>query len=89
MIHKIKTVIWEIRSHGQETRINEKGEVDFSCIMDTIHDFVYDPTLKKKTDKGIINRMVRHLQDVLKCIKQIEKEKEMRKEKQANEDLPD
>lgn len=68
MIHRVKTVTWEVRSHGHRTTISEKGFVEQPWNFD------WD-----KIGKVIVKRLVWHLEDVLKCMKQIEKEKEKKK----------
>ncbi len=79
MIHRVKTVTYEVRSHGQRTRLTNKGVM----IESDWEDYC------KIGEWGMPNvkRMIKHLQDVLKCMRQIEKEKQVRKERQANEDL--
>ncbi len=79
MIEKIKTVTWEVRSHGQRTRLTNKG---------VMIEFNWEDYYKVgERDKSIVKKLIWHLQDVLKCMRQIEKEKQARKEK-ADENLP-
>ena len=67
MIHKIKTVTWEVRSHNQTTRLTDKG---------VMIEFNWEDYYKVgERDKSIVKRLIWHLQDVLKCMRQIEKEK--------------
>ena len=71
MIKKIKTFTWEVKSHGHKTTLSNEGVVQGASLgigWDNIR-------------KPIIKKLVWHLQDVLKCMKQIEKEKQARKEK--------
>ena len=70
MIERIKTITWEVRSHGHRTIINEKGLVEQPWYFD------WD-----KIGKVVIKKLVWHLQDVLKCMRQIEKERQVRKER--------
>ena len=77
MIHKVKVTTWEVRSHGIITTITDDGAKGFTIPGDI------------PWSKGNIERAIRHMQDVLKCMRQIEREKQARKERQANEDLPD
>ena len=81
MIHKVKTVTWEVRSHRQETILSDKG------IM--ISSDWEDCCLIGEWGKPNIKRMIWHLQDVLKVLNKLEKERQARKEKQINEDLPE
>jgi len=82
MIHKIKTVTWEVRSHSFTTVLSESGKV---IEQPRIHDWA------KSFD---IKRLSGHLCDVLRAISKIERQaaieakKQARKEK-VNEDLPD
>jgi len=72
MIHRVKTVTWEVRSHGHYSALSAKGEL-LVC-----------PALMVSTSgwsKAYIKKLVWHLQDVLKCMKRIEKEKQARKER--------
>ncbi len=79
MIHRVKTVTWEVRSHRQVTTISSEGR-----ILDEDWD---DCCLMREWGKPNVKRMIKHLQDVLKCMRRIEKEKQARKERQANENL--
>ncbi len=81
MIERIKTVTWEVKSHGHKTTLSNEGVVQgaFCISLGIGWDNIRKPIIKK---------LVWHLQDVLKCMRQIEKEKQARKEK-ANENLPD
>ncbi len=71
MIEKIKTFTWEVRSHGQETTISSEGIIENWT-------FQADRTVEMLS-KAKIKKMIWHLQDVLKCMRQIEKEKEKKK----------
>ena len=73
MIHRIKTVTWEVRSHNQTTILSDKGIMIESDWNDYCEVGAWS--------KGNVKRMIWHLEDVLKCMNQIEKEKEARKEK--------
>ena len=75
MIHKKKVITYEVRSHRNCTTLSEKGEVTDTTLYPVVW------------SKPVIKRAIWHLQDVLKCMRQIEKEKQAKKE-QANEDLP-
>lgn len=72
MIEKIKTVNWEVRSHGHKTTISEEGIVEGAfCLGKGVG---WD----KNISKTIVKKLIWHLQDVLKCMKRIEKEKELK-----------
>ncbi len=78
MIHRVKTVTWEVRSHGFTTIFSDTGRVIhtsalFAASSQWIHSY--------------IKKMVWHLQDVLKCMRQIEKEKQARKERKKDRDF--
>ncbi len=75
MIERIKTITYEVRSHGFLTKLTEDGRV-----RETMAAF---PTLVNTAfwTKGYIKKRLWHLQDVLKCMRQIEKEKQANKEK--------
>lgn len=83
MIHRIKTVTWEVRSHSFITVLSESGKV---IEQPRIHDWA------KSFD---IKRLIGHLNDVLGAISKLERQaakeakKQARKERQANENLPD
>ncbi len=79
MIHRIKTVTWEVRSHGHCSALSDKGELMVCPALMVSSSGWSRPYIKK---------LVWHLQDVLKCMNRIEKEKQARKEK-ANENFPD
>ena len=72
MIERIKTVTWEVRSHGQETTISSKGKVLRAN---------WEPIWQFERPRATIKKRIWHLEDVLKCMRQIEKEKQARKEK--------
>ena len=63
MIERIKTVTWEVRSHRLSTVLTDKGILLIKGL----------PVLYNKAD---VKKMIWHLEDVLKCMNQIEKEKE-------------
>jgi len=75
MIEKIKTVTYEVRSHGFTTELSEAGKVIASPHKKGFRYFV-NP--EDDWPKDYIKRLVWHLEDVLKCIKKIEKEKAKR-----------
>ena len=68
MLHKIKTVSYEVRSHRQKTVLSEKGIVQGVFCVDEVG--------YNDVDRKILKRLMRHLNDVLKCMSKIEKEKE-------------
>jgi len=72
MIHRIKTVTWEVRSHGNCTGLSDKGKVSESPAL------YVASSLWTKT---YVKKLIWHLEDVLKCMRQIEREKQARKEK--------
>ena len=72
MIHKVKTITYEVRSHGQTSTVNEKG------LIEGDWDIKQDPDV---WDKACIKKLIWHFQDVLRCMKQIEREKQVKKEK--------
>ena len=81
MIHKIKTVTYEVRSHEFITILSELGKV------------VEQPRIYDWAKSFDIKRLIGHLHDVLGAIGRLERQAEKearnqaRKEKQANEDL--
>ena len=79
MIHKVKTVTWEVRSHGQETTISSKGIIENWT-------FQADRTVEMLS-KAKIKKIIWHLEDVLKCMNRIEKEKQARKERKKDRDF--
>ena len=68
MIHKVKSITWEVRSHRNCTTIWEDG-----VIRDTTLYLVV-------WSKPVIKRAIWHLQDVLKALNKLEREKQARKE---------
>ncbi len=102
MIHRVKTVTWEVRSHGCESNFNNEGRLDWEYFVDQIRDIKYT----RKADMPAVKRVIKHLQDVLKCMRGIEREKEKKrvymesikevgqlldesKKEKTDEDLPD
>lgn len=75
MIHKIKTITYEVRSHGRITRLSENGIV----IQTKWHTDYQLWSDNRNENKTIIKKILWHLEDVLKCMKQIEKEREAKK----------
>ena len=71
MIEKIRTVTYEIRGHGENTIVSSEGKVLRS--ESGLETCLY---LAKKGD---VKKLIRHLQDILKCMKQIEKKREREK----------
>lgn len=65
MIEKIKTTTYEVRSYRHRTTLAADG-----TLMTTPALFVGS----KEWTKGYIKGLIRHLQDILKCMKKIEKE---------------
>ena len=72
MIHRIKTVTWEVRSHNFKTVIDNDGICTGLFCLDILH-------CLEEIDKGSVKKVIWHLQDVLKCMRQIEKEKQKKK----------
>ncbi len=73
MIERIKTITYEVRSHEQVMTISSEGIIENWT-------FQADRTVEMLS-KAKIKKMIWHLEDVLKCMRQIEKEKQARKEK--------
>lgn len=72
MIHKIKTVTYEVRSHGHCSTISNKGEL------------IYCPALRggiAEKSRPYVKMIIWHLQDVLKVLNKLERERQARKEK--------
>ena len=73
MIERIKTITYEVRSHGYKTVLSEKGIIEGEfCVFKAGYNDI---------NRAVVKKVIWHLQDVLKCMRQIEKEKEARKEK--------
>ena len=67
MIEKIKIINYEIRSHSYKTILSEKGIIEGEfCVFKIGYGDINRPIIKK---------LIWHLQDVLKCMNKIEKEK--------------
>lgn len=81
MIEKIKTITYAIRSHGYETALNKKGKI-------TILGWQTEEGGRDQRSKGEIKKYIGHLQDVLKCLKQIEKEKAEKKVENSQDNIP-
>ena len=79
MIEKIKTITYEVRSHGRKTILSDNGIV----IQTKWHTDYQLWSDNQKDNKAIIKKMLWHLEDVLKCMKQIEKEKAEKKNEQT------
>ena len=77
MIHRVKTVTWEVRSHSFITILDESGKV---IERPRIHDWA------KSFD---IKRLSGHLQDVLRAIKKCERKTEIEAKKQAKKGAQD
>ncbi len=81
MIEKIKTVTYEVRSHGHKTVLSEKGIIqgDF-CVLEVGYNDV---------NRAVLKKVIWHLEDVLKCMNAIKKEEaEKKKMKNSQEDIP-
>ena len=70
MIEKIRTTTYEVRSYRHRTVLAKDG-----TLMGTPALFTGSGG-SSKWNKGYIKGLIRHLQDVLKCMKKIEKEME-------------
>ncbi|GAI87423.1 unnamed protein product [marine sediment metagenome] len=74
MIEKIKTITYEVRSHGYKTILSKKGIIEGEfCVFKAGYNDI---------DRVVIKKVIWHLQDVLKCMKQIEKEEAEKKNEQ-------
>ncbi len=81
MIEKIKTITYEIRSHGHKTILSEKGIIqgDF-CVLEVGYNDV---------NRAVLKKVIWHLDDVLKCMNTIKKEEAEKKKKiQDSQDDP-
>lgn len=72
MIHKIKTVTYEVRSHSFITVLDESGKV------------VEQPRIYDWAKSFDIKRLIGHLYDVLGAISRLEKQAAKEAKKQAN-----
>ena len=72
MIERIKTITYEVRSHRHRTILGDNGQI-----------LIVEGLLMSASSwkQGYIKRFILHLQDVLKCMRQIEKEKQANEEK--------
>ena len=66
MIEKIKTVTYEIRSHGYKTVLSKKGIIEGEFCVFKAGD--------NDIDRAVIKKVIWHLEDVLKCMNTIRKE---------------
>ena len=71
MIHKIKTITYGVRSHGQKTILSDKGRI-LRAEWD-----IY--SLEFAKPKATLKKTLWHLQDVLKVMNKLEREKEKKK----------
>ncbi len=71
MIHRIKTVTYEVRSHRQKTILSKEGIVEGVFCVDEVG--------YNDVDRKILGRLIRHLNDVLKCMNKLEKKAEKEK----------
>ena len=76
MIEKIKTITYQIRSHGYKTVLSKKGIIQSN-------EFGY---LQDNTNRAILKKFIWHLEDVLKCMNTIKKEETEKKKKQNESD---
>jgi len=60
MIHKIKKVTYEIRSHRNCTTLSDEGVVTDTTLYPVVW------------SKPVIKMAIWHMQDILKCMRQIE-----------------
>ena len=74
MIHKVKTITYEVRSHSFITVLDESGKI---IEQPRIHDWA------KSFD---IKRLALHLQDVLSAIEKLEKQATKEARKQARKE---
>ena len=74
MIEKIRTITYEIRSHNYKTILSKKGIIEGEfCVFKAGYNDI---------DRAVVKKVIWHLEDVLKCMNKIEKEK---KEAKKNE----
>ena len=75
MIEKIKTITYQIRSHDYKTVLSKKGLIEGEfCVFKAGYNDI---------NRAVIKKVIWHLEDVLKCMKQIEKEKAEKKNEQT------
>jgi len=75
MIHRIKTITWEVRSHRHKTVVDSDGICRGMFCTSILN-------CMTEIDKPVIKTTIWHLQEVLKLLNRIEKEKKARKENQ-------
>ena len=80
MIEKIKTIRYKVRSHGHKTTLYDNGDlIDAIDLEESLRAGYFK--------KARVKKMIGHLQDVLKCMKQIEKEKTKKKMENSQDDI--
>lgn len=77
MIHRVKTITYEVRSHNQTTVISSNGKILSWDILN------FDKA------KLAVKRIIWHLQDVLKLLNKLERERQVKKEKKGAQDERD
>ncbi len=66
MIEKIKTITYEIRSHGYKTVLSKKGIIEGEfCVFKAGYNNI---------NRAVVKKVIWHLEDVLKCMNTIRKE---------------
>jgi len=79
MIEKIKTITYQIRSHGYKTVLSKKGIIEGEfCVFKAGYDDI---------DRVVIKKVIWHLEDVLKCMNRIKKEETERKLENSQDDI--
>ena len=71
MIHKIKTVTYEVRSHSFVTTLSEQGKV------------VEQPRVYNWEKAFSVKQLIQHLEDVLTAIARLEKKAKKEKEREG------
>ena len=78
MIEKIKTITYEIRSHGYKTVLSKKGTIEGEfCVFKAGYNDI---------NRAVVKKVIWHLEDILKCMNAIKKEETEKKKKQNEPD---
>lgn len=71
MIRRIKTVTYEVRSHGQKTVLSSEGK-----LLKLDWDIPFCIGQEGREFKATVKKTIKHFQDILKAIKKLEKKAE-------------